>query len=145
MDAAGTQTDVAVRPIGFWLKHLDNLIEQSFGRCLAEDGLSRRHWQTMNVLKQGAVADQDLTEAMRPFLREGAVLLGEVTEELVRRGWISRDTAGRFVFTAEGEAAYSAVAKRVHASRLRTMDGLTQAEYQETVRVLQRMADNLAA
>jgi hypothetical protein len=35
------------RPIGWWLKHLDGLIEAAFDRALATERLSRRHWQTV--------------------------------------------------------------------------------------------------
>ena len=41
------------RPIGYWLKHLDRLIEATFDRTLADVGLGRRHWQTLNTLAGG--------------------------------------------------------------------------------------------
>jgi hypothetical protein len=34
------------RPIGWWLKHLDGLIEAAFDRALATER-PRRHWQTV--------------------------------------------------------------------------------------------------
>jgi hypothetical protein len=38
------------RPIGYWLKHLDSMIEGTFERTLASEGLTRRHWQVLNTL-----------------------------------------------------------------------------------------------
>jgi hypothetical protein len=38
------------RPIGYWLKHLDGLIEAAFSRTLAGQGVTRRHWQALKTL-----------------------------------------------------------------------------------------------
>jgi hypothetical protein len=40
------------RPIGYWLKHLDRLIEDTFERTLSMEGLTRRHWQVLNTLER---------------------------------------------------------------------------------------------
>lgn len=135
--------DAADRPIGYWLKQLDRLIDLAFDRCLAEQGLSRRHWQTLSILARDPVGEQDLVEALRPFWGEGAVTPAGVTGDLVTRGWVLRNPDGRFVLTADGEAAHVAVAEQVHALRRRSLDGLTEPEYEATVRVLRRMAENL--
>jgi DNA-binding MarR family transcriptional regulator len=131
------------RPIGYWLKHLDGLIEAAFDRALAEDGLSRRHWQTMNVLAHAPLDERGLVEALRPFWGEGAIALDEVTGELLRRTWIARGGDGSYALTPRGEAAHAAVAARVQAVRRSMTDGLTGEEYQATVRTLRRMAENL--
>ena len=56
------------QPIGFWLKHLDELIEDSFDHALARDGLQRRHWQTLHLLSSSsAVNETAIEEALRPF------------------------------------------------------------------------------
>jgi hypothetical protein len=39
------------RPIGFWLKLVDRLIDERLGAPLGT--LSRRHWQVMNVVHHG--------------------------------------------------------------------------------------------
>jgi hypothetical protein len=41
------------RPIGYWLKRVVRLIDGQFERQLAEDGLSRRQWQLLNLLEGG--------------------------------------------------------------------------------------------
>ena len=37
------------KPIGWWLKELDRLLESSFEQVLAADGLTRRQWQALNA------------------------------------------------------------------------------------------------
>ncbi len=135
--------DATERPLGYWLKHLDRLIEAAFDRALAEQGLSRRHWQTMNVLKDAPLDDRGLADALRPFWGEGAIAVDEVTGALARRAWIARGSDGRYALTPRGEAAHAAAAERVRGLRGRMSDGLTAEEYQATVRVLRRMAENL--
>ena len=41
----------SARPIGYWLKKLDRLIDEQFERQLSEAGLSRRQWQLLNLLE----------------------------------------------------------------------------------------------
>ena len=48
-----------VRPIGFWLKLVDRLIDDGFARTLEEHGVTRRQWQLLNVLsRQRATVEQ---------------------------------------------------------------------------------------
>lgn len=133
------------RPIGYWLKHLDRLIEEAFGSALAEQALSRRDWQAMNALMGAPLDERGLADALRPFWGEGAVTLDEVVEGLTRRGWIARGADGRYALTPDGQAARAAVARQVETIRTRMAEGVTEAEYQMTIGVLRRMADNLAA
>jgi DNA-binding MarR family transcriptional regulator len=135
----------AERPIGYWLKHLDGLFEAGLDRALADMGISRRHWQTMNVLGGGPQGELALADALRPFWVEGAITLDEVTAALARRGWVTRSAEGRYGLTESGEAAHAAVSERVQATRRAATAGLGADEYQATVRTLRRMAGNMEA
>ena len=39
------------KPIGYWLKELDRLIEGTLDRALADEGVTRRDWQVLNALE----------------------------------------------------------------------------------------------
>ena len=39
------------RPIGYWLKKLDRLIDNHFDLQLSNAGLTRRQWQLLNLLR----------------------------------------------------------------------------------------------
>ena len=131
------------RPIGYWLKHLDRLIEAAAERAFAEQKLTRRHWQIMNILRESSQDAAGLTRAIRPFWGAGAITLDEVTGGLTRRGWLTRDDAGRYTLTPAGQAGHAAVEKKVHGIRSTFLTGLTEEDYRGTVRVLQRMAENM--
>jgi len=131
------------RPIGYWLKHLDRLIEAAAERTFAEQKLTRRHWQIMNVLRQSPQDASGLTEAIRPFWGPGTITLDEVTSELAHRGWLTQDDTGRYALTPAGQAGHAAVGKKVQGIRSTSLTGLSEEDYNGTVQVLQRMAENL--
>jgi DNA-binding MarR family transcriptional regulator len=130
------------RHIGYWLKHVDRLVETTLVRVFEEEQLTRRHWQALNVLRRSPQDDAGLTEALRPFWGADAIALDEVTGELARRGWLTKDD-GRYRLTPAGEAAHAAIEKKVLDLRETTQAGLSDADYHHTIRVLQRMAENL--
>jgi hypothetical protein len=130
------------RPIGYWLKRLDRAIEAALEPILADEGLTRRHWQTMNVLHEGPRDARSLAEMLRPFWGQGAITLGEVTSDLWRREWLVHGER-RYGLTAAGEAARTRIAERVDRTRRRLVDGVTSEEYLATVDVLRRMTANL--
>lgn len=130
--------------LGYWLKRLDNLIEATQERTFAEEKLTRRQWQILHILSESPQDAAALTDAVRPFLSPGAVTLDEVTGELARRGWLTRDDAGRYALTAAGQAGQAAVDDKLNELfRSTFLSGLTQDDYYGTMRVLQRMAENL--
>lgn len=73
------------QPIGYWLKHLDRLIDEAFERTLGADGLTRRHWQVLNTLAGGTSTAASLAVALQPFVDDGASALERVLDDLLRR------------------------------------------------------------
>lgn len=131
------------KPIGYWLKHLDRLIEDAFGRAFAEQNLTRRHWQVLNALSKSPLDAAALAETLRPFWGPGVITAADVTGDLAERGWVSLDNEGRYTLTPAGLAGHAEVSAATNAIRATFTDGLTEAEYYSTVQVLQRMAANL--
>jgi predicted transcriptional regulator of viral defense system len=134
---------VVIKPIGYWLKHLDRLIEAAAERSFAEEKLSRRHWQVMNVLRESSQDTAGLSAAIRPFWGTGAVTLDEITGDLTARGWLARDDSGRYALTPAGHGGHAEVATKVHGIRSALITGLTEDDYLRTVQTLRRMAANL--
>jgi hypothetical protein len=129
-------------PIGYWLKRLDRAIDGALDPTLAAEDLTRRHWQTMNLLHQGPSDTPALAEALRPFWGQGAITLDEVLSDLQRRALAVND-GGRYALTAAGTATRAKIAEQVDLTRRRLVDGVTREEYLATVKVLQRMTANL--
>ena len=141
----------ASRPIGFWLKLVDRLIDEQFASTLEEHGVTRRQWQLLNVLSQGDATVQQLDAAVAPFLSAGVGANGEPGEpetsaehlsELIESAWVDA-TASGYELTERGRTAFEKLDAVVTELRGRLSEGLTTEQYDMTVASLEQMARNL--
>ena len=131
------------RPIGFWLKLVDRLIDEQFASTLEEHGVTRRQWQLLNVLTKEPATVEQLDAAVAPFLSaeqdESSV---EHLAELVDSGWVVV-VSTRYDVTERGRTALDRLTAVVGTQRTLVTQGLTQEQYDETLRVLETMARNM--
>jgi hypothetical protein len=133
----------AQRPIGFWLKLVDRLIDERFAAIIEEHGVTRRQWQLLGVLQTGATTVEQLDQAIAPFLEPGTEeTASEHLAELVDSEWIAID-GPIYALTERGLAAFQRLQVVVDALRDQTSDGLSQEQYGTTLVALERMAVNL--
>ena len=136
------------RPIGFWLKLVDRLVDARFDETLDEHGVTRRQWQLLNVLGRGPATREVLDDALAPFLPQASAAdptSGSTTadiDELVESDWVATSPGG-FALTPRGETAFERISEVVGRIRSHVSEGLTEKEYDTTVRTLERMARNL--
>ncbi|MFB0631416.1 MarR family winged helix-turn-helix transcriptional regulator [Streptomyces sp. AB3(2024)] len=138
-------TPSRLKPIGYYLKHLDDLINREFDGALAASDLTRRHWQVLHTLAGDGPQDPaGLTARLLPFWGQDAITLDEVASGLTARGWIALDPgAGTYALTASGDRGHADAERLVMAARDRTAAGVTDEEYLGAVTVLARMCANL--
>ncbi len=130
----------APRPIGFWLKLVDRLIDEQFEELLEEHGVTRRQWQLLNVLERGPASLDQLDAAVAPFLDTGdAESSTEHLAELVESGWVAEG----YSLTDTGRTAFEGLRVVVEEMRQSTVESVSEEEYAATVDVLERMARNL--
>ena len=130
--------DPAHRPIGWWVKHLDALLEDVVDSAVAGEGLTRRHWQVLHTLAGAPADDAGLERALSDF--DGR--LPAIAADLFGRGWVDRAT-GQLVLTAEGRTAHERLERAIARVRRHVADGLSRQEYERTILVLSRMAQNV--
>lgn len=128
-------------PIGYWLKHLDRLIESDLDRVLAAESLDRRQWQVLNSLHNEPATLLQLDQRLLPFLEEDETTVEPEVEALRQRGWIKGLVS--LEATQEGRRAHDALLERVQRSRDRLTENIDDQEYLATVDVLKRMSANL--
>jgi len=107
-DAPGAQ-----RPIGFWLKLVDGLIDAGFEALLAEQQFTRRHWQVLNLLSQGAATVAQIDAQLAPFLTAGDATTRPVVDDLQRRGLVEWVDGERASLTLQGTAAHADLGRKV--------------------------------
>ena len=130
------------RPIGYWLKKLDGLIEGHYERQLGDAGLTRRQWQVLNLLEDGPRSMPELQAELEPFLRDSPGELSDAVSGLVSRGWAdSRDNV--ISLTEAGQAQFGLVKAKVAELRQALALGISPEEYQATIDLLARMVANL--
>jgi DNA-binding MarR family transcriptional regulator len=134
--------DETRRPIGYWVKHLDGLLERAFDSTLAAKGVRRRHWQVLNALRAGPVTRAEITEALLPFWVAASVTQTDVVDDLVRRGWAEIET-DTYRLTSAGQAAHAEIERSVIEVRGQIAAGFSQREFASVIDALARMAANL--
>jgi DNA-binding MarR family transcriptional regulator len=131
------------RPIGFWLRLVDNLINEQFSKTLDEHGVTRLQWQLLNVLASGPKSVIELDSSVRPFLvASGDESSAEHLTELIESGWVDAMETG-YELTERGRGARDRLSNVVAGQRTEMAAGLTEDEYTTTVRTLERVARNL--
>ncbi|MDI2125556.1 MarR family winged helix-turn-helix transcriptional regulator [Yinghuangia seranimata] len=147
--AEPTDTELAAQPVGYWtgLAHRD-VIAYIRSRQ-AELGLTQpQFWLLRNLSPDDLSPDgaprtlADLADAMVDYLLPGDDLAAE-SDVLVERGWLSRTPDGALSLEPEGEAARLRVKEIAPSVRAHIHEGISDADYATTVRVLQRMIANV--
>jgi hypothetical protein len=127
------------RPIGWWVRRLDALLEEAVDAVVVAEGLTRRHWQVLHSMATGAEHEADVAAALADFPGD----VEAVVSELVGRGWAARLGAGRVALTSDGAVAHARVSRAVERVRRHAADGLSRNEYERTILVLSRMVANI--
>ncbi len=130
--------EVPVKPLGYWLKHIDNELEAAFDKLLAGEDVSRRQWQVLNTIASGARSVEAIDTAARPFLSPEMPTLQPIVTSLAARGWVADCE-----LTPSGQEAFDGISAKVHAFRRHAIAGLSDDEYGTLVSLLERVAANL--
>ena len=126
--------------MGWWVRRLDELLEQGLDDVVAAEGLGRRHWQVLQSVAEGPADRAAVSASLASFA--GAGELDGVLADLGGRGWLTAE-GERLQLTADGRTAHARLAAAVGAFRRSVAAGMTEEEYAQTVAGLARMVANL--
>lgn len=132
-----------VRPIGYWLRLVDNLIEDQFAKTLDEHGVTRMQWQLLNVLARGIATVEQLDAAVAPFVgQDDTETAVDHLSELIDSAWVDATPVG-YELTERGRSALDRLTTVVTQQRTTMAEGVTEENYLTTVGTLERIARNL--
>jgi DNA-binding MarR family transcriptional regulator len=130
------------RPIGYWLRQADLAIAAQYDEVLEDNGLTRLHWQTLNVVRRSETATRRaVQQALGAFADRTE--LNEALDELVETGWIVRRRQG-YAVTDEGMEGYRDIRRFVADVPRQAAAGIGDKDYSTTVATLERIVHNLS-
>ena len=133
------------QPIGYWLKHADEVITKHVNQVLSDHGFTRFQWQVLNIVYEaGTVARKDVFNTMKTFIQ--ACQFDKILEGFVKEGWLVERSEGdttAVILTDAGKTERETIFKLRSEVRRRAMQGITDQEYTLVLEVLQRMVSNL--
>jgi DNA-binding MarR family transcriptional regulator len=140
------QRDVTKQqPIGYWLKHADEVLTEHVDQVLSDNGFTRFRWQVLNIVYQaGTTTRTGVFNTMQTFI--DARQLDEIIDGFVKEGWLvkrGKGDAAQLMLTDAGKAKRETVFKLQSEVRRRAMRGVTEQEYAKVIDVLQRVVKNL--
>jgi hypothetical protein len=130
------------RPIGYWLRLVDGLIDEQFAATLDEHGVTRLQWQLLNVLARGQSTVEQLDVAVAPFLVPGGETSIDHLTELIESAWVDATPTG-YELTERGHGALDRLTNVVAGQRTAMAAGVAEDEYLTTIKTLMQMAVNL--
>ena len=132
-------------PIGYWLKHADEVITKHVNQVLQDSGFTRFRWQVLNILYEtGTTTRSKVFTTMKTFIDTDQ--LDEILNGFVQEGWLVKRGDGEvteLVLTNAGKTEREAIFKLQSEVRRRAMRGISDQEYTTVLDVLQRMVNNL--
>ncbi|GAV44886.1 MarR family winged helix-turn-helix transcriptional regulator [Streptomyces acidiscabies] len=143
-----TDADLAAQPVAYWTGVAYEATIAHIRAHMAELGTSQpQFWILRNLSRHDLSPDGhgrtvvELRDAMTTYLRPEDDLAAEA-ESLLAKGWISRDGDDRLWITEAGEEARTAVKRHAPAVRGQMHEGIDDADYVTTVKVLRRLVRN---
>ncbi|WP_067824033.1 MarR family winged helix-turn-helix transcriptional regulator [Nocardia inohanensis] len=133
----------AQRPLGYWLRQLDESIEAALDRLLAADDLDRRTWQVFNTISYGAITLGEVDYTMSAFRSEAEPTMRPHVDRLIARGWVDLTAVEVVTLTPAGRAAHERISAATGELRLRMMDCVSPDEHAVLMELLQRIATHL--
>ncbi|WKV75422.1 MarR family transcriptional regulator [Streptomyces sp. PCS3-D2] len=143
-----SDAELAAQPAAYWTG-LAYEATLSFTRSeQAERGFTQpQFWLLRNLSKNDISPDgrgmtlPELQQAMSSYIRPEDDL-GAEADVLLQRGWLTLDTRGRLWITETGETARIGLQRHSPAIRARIHQGIDDADYVTTLKVLQQMIRN---
>ncbi|WP_017238091.1 MarR family winged helix-turn-helix transcriptional regulator [Streptomyces sp. SS] len=143
-----SDAELAGQPAAYWTGlAYEALIAYTREQQVAKGYTQPQYWLLRNLSVNDLSPDGEgmavsaLREAMASYIRPEDDLAVEA-EVLVERGWLTRDAEDRLWLTEEGEQARLDLKRNAPAIRASLHEGIADADYVTTLKVLRRMIRN---
>lgn len=130
-------------PIGYWLKHTDELITQRSNQVLSNHGFTRSRWQVLNIFFEadGPLSKARVFDIMQTFI--DARQLETILEGLLHERWLVSIEPDQYLPGASGKEMHATILEQQMLVRKRAIQNITEQEYKTAIDVLQQIVKNL--
>jgi len=137
--------EIKSQPIGYWTGEAYRHISSAIRASLATQGLTQPQWWILNHVANGPWTTAVLLEKLaQANANEQGLNLNHELNGLIKRGWLTRDTAtDKLSLTTQGEEGRQQTWQRNGATHRSMIAGVSDAQYDDCIRVLQRIVGNL--
>ncbi|GAA2812690.1 MarR family transcriptional regulator [Kitasatospora aburaviensis] len=143
-----TDAELAGQPAAYWTGIAYEALIAFTRARQAEKGYTQpQFWLLRNLSANDISPDgegmtlPELQQAMRSYIRPEDDLAAE-SAVLVERGWLRRDADDRLWLTTQGEQARVDLSRNAPAIRAALHEGIDDADYVTTLKVLHRLIHN---
>ncbi|OKJ99512.1 hypothetical protein AMK26_26110 [Streptomyces sp. CB03234] len=144
-DPAATDADLASQPIGYWSGVVHKAVITHLRDAMARVDVTQPQWWTLNRVDVGDHVTREVIVSGLADVADTPHDASRAVDHLLHRGWLGIDAEQRLHLTDEGRAAKARIKELVTGIRARIHDGISDDEYVAALKVLRRMADNVAA
>lgn len=132
----------APRPLSYWVRTLETLLQDERARAAERAGLDRGQWQVLSRLRLGAVAEDAIRESLAPFLLEGDSV-DDVLDRVVGDGLVEH-RANEYRLTDRGSQRIADLEDETDGDvEERALASVPPAERDALLATLERVATNL--
>ncbi len=143
-----SDAELSAQPAAYWTGMAYEALIAFTRARQSEHGFTQpQYWLLRNLSKNDLSSDghgmtiPELQQSMSSYIRPEDDL-GAEAEVLLERGWLTRDGEGRLWITAAGDEARAGLKQHAPAIRAHIHQGIDDADYVTTLKVLQQMIRN---
>ncbi|MDQ8705929.1 MarR family winged helix-turn-helix transcriptional regulator [Streptomyces sp. LHD-70] len=129
------------QPIGYWSWAANKAVIDYIRAGLTEVGLTQPQWWVISQVREGARPREDVFTMLRGYLDVGDALRSDI-DELIERGILATADEESISLTDTGHDLLERATARQRKSLARIHEGVPDADFLTTLKVLQRMIHN---
>lgn len=129
------------KPIGYWVKQVDEVLTQGINNIHMAFGITRTDWQMLHTIHEhGSINSSKLTDILKPFADARA--LEKITIKFRQQTLLHTGDEAVLSLSEQGRQLHIACLERQQAFRKKVMNGITDQEYVAAISVLQKIVEN---
>jgi DNA-binding MarR family transcriptional regulator len=144
-DPAAADGALAAQPIGYWSGALHKAVVNHLRDAMAGIDVTQPQWWTLTRVDLGGGLTREEVTAQLADVADTPHDVPRAVGQLLARGWISADDAGRLSLTGAGRDGQARIRELVTGARAQVHEGVSDEEYVAALRVMRRMIGNIAA